>query len=162
MNSTEKNILDRIFKIKEKLIDLKLKYLKVDPLEEYNTVILNNIDSSEITKLLNYPSEYKMFLEQIGTVYIAFADAFMLEVSIPIKISDSSFWGLDDNIRCNDDFRIIAHTDNDDIFYLIYDTTEIPIKRYCEDEECSKMNLLDLVEQKINCLIHDAENLNSI
>ncbi len=63
MNSTEKNILDRVFKIKEKLIDLKLKYLKVDPLEEYNTVILNNIDSSEITKLHNYPLEYKMFLE---------------------------------------------------------------------------------------------------
>ena len=82
----------------------------------------------------------------------------MLELSIPMKISDSSFWAIDDNIRYNDGFRIIAHTDNDDIFYLIYDITEIPIKRYREDEECLKMNLLDIVEQKLNRLILDLEH----
>jgi hypothetical protein len=156
MNLKEKKILNQVLKIKEKLTKLKLDYLKQDPSEVDSLIKINPVDPNNIKELLNYPIEYKLFIEYIGEVYVVFATAFMLDVSLPAKLYDSFFWAADDDVINNEDLRIIAHTDNNDIFYWIYNVTKVPFERYFKNEECSKGNFLDIIESKIEeCQYYD-------
>jgi hypothetical protein len=148
MNIEEKIIRSRVIKLKEKLTSLKLNYLKFDTSQEDSYVIINNVDLNIINDLFDYPAEYRIFLEEIGTVYVAYSTLFILEVSLPSKLYDSSIWVLDEEVINNENLRIIAHSDNDDILYLVYDISKVPFERYLDD--FNTISLLDLVEKSIN------------
>jgi hypothetical protein len=142
----------RVLEIKEKLMNLKSIYKNSDPLQEFSFVRTNSVNLEAIENFKHYPEEYKLFLEIIGTVYVACADAFMLEVCIPRNLDDC-WWISNEDIRSSDNFRIIVNTDNDEINYVIYDVCKTPFKRYHVNEEDLKLSFLDIVEKKVEkCL----------
>jgi hypothetical protein len=144
----EQQNLKRILVLKERIMQLQSKFMNLDPLQMENFVKINSVKVESIEKYQSYPEDYKIFLEEIGTVYVAYADAFMLEVCLPRNLEDC-WWISNEEITGNENFRIIIHTDNDDIEYMIYDITKTPFERYCTDESDLKFNFLDIVEKKI-------------
>ena len=150
----EQIILNRVLGIKEKLIQLQSFYINSDPVQEFDRVKIASVNLAAVDMLFDYPIEYKFFLEHIGTVYIAYAGAFMLEVCLPCELEDC-WWISDQEIIESNNYRIIAFTDNDEIFDLIFDISKKPFERYCTSEEISKMNFLEIVELKVNELLNN-------
>ena len=144
----QKILRKKVLEIKEKLMKLQSIYLNSDPLQEYDLVKIDSVNLESIKKLKGYPEDYKVFLEEIGTVYVAYSGAFMLEVCLPQNL-DNCWWIPNKEITDSDNFRIIANTDNDEINYVIYDITKTPFERYCTYESDLKINFLDMVEKKV-------------
>jgi hypothetical protein len=148
----EKAIIQRVLEIKKKLTQLESIYKNSDPLQQFDFVKTSSVSAKSKDELIEYPNEYKIFLELIGEVYVAFAGAFMLEVCLP-KNLDDCWWISDQKITDSDNYRIIAYTDNDDIYDIIYDVTKNPFERHFTDQRNLGMSFLDIVEKKIKeCL----------
>jgi hypothetical protein len=147
----EKEILRRVLIIKEKIIELELVNSKKDLEEQtYDFVKINKVDSDKLGELFNYPLEYRVFLEQIGTIYVAYAGCFMLEVILPERL-DEIWWA--DEYSNNENHRILVHTDNDNIEFVIYDISNTPFIRIVKDNESPVMDFLDIVEKKLEGLL---------
>jgi hypothetical protein len=52
-------------------VKLQTIYLNSDPLQEYDLVKIDSVNLESIKKLKSYPEDYKVFLEEIGTEYVA-------------------------------------------------------------------------------------------
>ena len=72
----QKFLRKRVLEIKEKLMKLKSIYLNSDPLQEYDLVKIDSVNLESIKKLKSYLEDYKVFLEEIGTVYVAYSGAY--------------------------------------------------------------------------------------
>ena len=55
---------------------LQTIYLNSDPLQEYDLVKIDSVNLESIKKIKSYPEDYKVFLEEIGTVYAAYSGAY--------------------------------------------------------------------------------------
>ena len=152
LDSDQKFLRKRVLEIKGKLMELESIYMNSDPLQQFDFVKINSVNLESIKKLKGYPEDYKVFLEEIGTAYIAFAGAFMLEVCLPQNLDDC-WWISNEDIKGSDNFRIITNTDNNEINYVIYDITKTPFERYCTYESDLKIKFLDIIEKKVDeCL----------
>jgi len=149
----ESEILERVLKIKGKILALELINSKKDQEEKtYDFVKTNKVDSEKLDELSNYPLEYRIFLAQIGTIYVAYAGCFMLEVLLPERLDDI-WWACKDKNLNNENHRIIVHTDNDNIEFVIYDISNMPFVRIVKDNESPVMHFLDIVENKLDGLL---------
>jgi hypothetical protein len=147
-------IIDRVLSIKENLLKLHSEYLKSNPEQDYDRVIIKKVELIDLEELTEYPLEYQIFLEQIGEVYIAYCDCFMIEVCLPQNMDD--IWWFEDYKSLNpDNFRIIVHTDNDNIYYVLYDISKTPFERFYGYYEDYDKNFLDIIEEKIGELLRD-------
>jgi nucleosome binding factor SPN SPT16 subunit len=57
-------------------VQLQSIYLNSDPLQEYDLVKIDSVNLESIKKLKSYLEDYKVFLEEIGTVYVAYSGAY--------------------------------------------------------------------------------------
>jgi hypothetical protein len=145
-------LIDKVLDIKDKLKAIELKYTNLDPEQKDNFVSISEVQSEVLDTLLDYPLEYQIFLKEIGEVYIAYGDAFMLEVSLPKHLGDIWWFSYQESSDL-DKYRIIVHTDNNDINYAIYDITKIPFERYYQNIEVFNLSFLKIIEDKINELL---------
>jgi hypothetical protein len=156
MNLTEEIILTRINCIKDALMKLKKSFKEIDPDENSNRVKFDLVNTSKIINFENYPVDYKCFLERIGTLVVGMSTAFMFEVTLPSNPEDY----IDDFEFNNDRLKILAHTDNDVILYLIYNIEELKYESFkCDDLESNiwRYSFLDLIEFKLSEVISDFE-----
>ena len=57
-------------------MQLQSIYLNSDPLQEYDLVKIDSVNLESIKKLKSYLEDYKVFLEEIGTLYVAYSGAY--------------------------------------------------------------------------------------
>jgi hypothetical protein len=50
--------------------------LNSDPLQEYDLVKIDSVNLESIKKIKGYPEDYKVFSEEISTVYVAHSGAY--------------------------------------------------------------------------------------
>jgi hypothetical protein len=143
----EIDIMKRVLAIKAQLSELKNTYIESDPLQEYDYIKIYQVAPSIISNLKGYPADYKIFLEQIGEVYFVYCGCFMLEVMLPSQVD--CWWNSNIEITSNHDYKLLAHTDNDDIYHLIFDVSKSPHKRFLSYEDQPTLNLLEIVEEKL-------------
>jgi hypothetical protein len=142
----------RIQRLKEKIKRLQDYYKILDDLE-YNYVLIEKVNDTDLVTLSDYPIEYVNFLKEIGEVYIAKSGCFMIDISLPSQPDDC--WWLENNIMHDSTLRVIVHTDNDDIEYVIFNTSSIPYKRYSHLDLIEVKSFLEIVENKIDELVFD-------
>jgi hypothetical protein len=151
MNEIEKEkILIRITAIKEGLELLSQYYLKLNPEKDYHYVRINKVDKGDLKELELYPFDYRIFLEEIGEIYIAECDCFKIEASLPKKPQDSDLWISENNKWNNENLRILVHTDDPDIYHQIFNISTKPFERHLLGYDFSHLGFLDIVEEKVD------------
>lgn len=98
-----------------KLTDLKCK-LDLSNIQG-SKLIITPVKIHDISN--KFPDFYKMFLTEIGTVYLSHFDQFIFEVSLPKNTNE--FWFLNEDF-VHDETTLIFHSDDQEIIYLILDS----------------------------------------
>jgi hypothetical protein len=143
----------KIHQLKEKVKQLQDYYKILDNTMEYDHVLIKTVNETDLAALSNYPLEYVEFLKEIGEVSIVKNGCFMIDISLPTRPLDC--WWLENNIMHDSTLRVIVHTDNDNIEYVIFNTSSIPYKRYSHLDLIEVKSFLEIVENKIDELVFD-------
>lgn len=104
-----------------KQVNTKLNLLK-EYISKYNSIysriLITSIDKKYISS--SFPEFYKIFLEEIGTVYLAHSDQFLFEVTLPKPTKEA--WFLEEDFDHNKGLTLIFHTDDVEILYILLDS----------------------------------------
>jgi hypothetical protein len=159
----KEQFLNRILAIKEGLELLSQYYLKLNPEQDYHFVRIKKVDKGELNELEHYPIEYRIFLEEVGQIYIAECGCFKIEASLPNKPQDSCLWILEDNEWNNENLRILVHTDDPDIYHQIFNISTKPFERHLLGYDFSHLGFLDIVEEKVDEILcnHNLKRLKT-
>jgi hypothetical protein len=145
MTNYEETLINRLLLLKDKLTFLEENMKLIDPKMVFDSIHYFPINKMKLETIKDYPLEYFLFMEFIGPFEISQSGCFMLEVTLPQPLNE--VWSVDRKLIDNQNLKIVAHTDNDDIFHAIYDSSALPILPFINKK--IKISFLDLVEKKI-------------
>lgn len=103
------------YEVSVRLSDIKSKFELANI--PGSKLTINPVSNSSI--LNEFPEFYKIFLSEIGTVYLSYYDQFIFEVSLPKRTN--VVWFLDEDFNHNG-ASLIFHSDDQEIIYIILDS----------------------------------------